>query len=81
MSQIGDNEDNHSIAASDFVQFGQSGDFADPQKQQQQLFGYQNPLDWKMNTRSPGNYGHYLKELNLKITALEVVFWEIVSWC
>jgi hypothetical protein len=75
MSQIVDNDDNHSITASDFVQFGQSGDFVDSQKhQQQQRFGYQNQLDWTMNPGSPGNYGQYLKELNLKIAALEVVF-------
>jgi hypothetical protein len=76
MSQIPtENEDNGSVAASDFIQFDQQEDFADQQEGQQEhpQFGCQkNLLDWTMDTGSISNYGNGLKELKLVIANLEV---------
>jgi hypothetical protein len=81
MSQIPiENEDNRSVAASDFeyVQADQPDEVADQQAQQQHKqpqFGLQqNLLDWTMNTGNTRNYDNELKEHKLMIANLEV-FW------
>jgi hypothetical protein len=81
MSQIPiENEDNRSVAASDFeyVQADQPNEVADQQAQHQQpepQFGqHQNLLDWTMNTGNTRNYDNELKEQKLMIANLEV-FW------
>jgi hypothetical protein len=79
MSQIPieNDDDNRSVAASDFVQFDQPDEMADQEVQQdqqeQQQFGlHQNPLDWTMNTGSAvtQNYANELKDQ--KMATLEV---------
>jgi hypothetical protein len=76
MSQIStDNDDNCSLAGSDFVQLDRPNKVADQeaQKLQEAQFGFQqNPLDWTMNTGSICNNGNGLKELKWIIANLEV---------
>jgi hypothetical protein len=80
MSQIStDNEDNRSVAASDFVQLDQPDDLPNQEAQHQQQhpqFGlHQNALDWTMDTgtgSSQHNYGNALNEQKLMIANLEV---------
>jgi hypothetical protein len=83
MSQIStENEDNRSIAASDFVQLNHPDEMPDqetqPQQEQHPHFGlHQNALDWTLETgtgSSPHNYGNALNEHKLMIANLEV-FW------
>jgi hypothetical protein len=78
MSQVAnENDDNCSVAACDFVQFDQQGDFAEQEEQEQQRpqFG-QNPLDRTMNTGSTTTHNHSngndLKELKFMMANLEV---------
>jgi hypothetical protein len=80
MSQIPiDNDDNRSVAASDFVQLNQQGDFVDQEETQQQQqgqsqFGLHQSF-WTMNSESTNkNYENGLKEHKLMIKTLEVFF-------
>jgi hypothetical protein len=79
MSQIAtDNDDNRSVAASDFVQFDQPEEVPDQEGQQQQgqRFGlHQNPLDWTLETggsTNTNNYGNDLKDLKWMMANLQV---------
>jgi hypothetical protein len=76
MSQIStENEDNRSVAASDFVQLDQPDEMPDQEEQHPHLGLHQNALDWTMDTgkgSSPYNYGNELKEHKLIIGNLEV---------
>jgi hypothetical protein len=81
MSQIpNENDDNRSVAASDFVQLDQPDEVPNQDTQQQQQghsqFGlHQNPPDWTMNTGSThNNYQNVMKEQKLMIEKLEVIF-------
>jgi hypothetical protein len=70
-----DNDDNRSVAASDFVQFDQPDEVTDQEVQQQRFGLHQNPLDWTLETGgSTNNYGNDLKEqkLLMMIATLEV---------
>jgi hypothetical protein len=82
MSQIPaeNDDDNHSVGASDFVQFDQPDEVANQQEayQQQQEHGqqqfgsHQNSLDWAMNTGSASNNCNDLKELKWMMANLQV---------
>jgi hypothetical protein len=81
MSQIStENEDNRSVAASDFVQLDQPDDLSNQEAKHQQEhphFGlHKNALDWTMDTGTgscPHNYENELKEHKLMIANLEVI--------
>jgi hypothetical protein len=81
---VTENEDNLSVAASDFVQLGQpdADEVPDQQETQQQQeqpqFGllHQNSLDWTMNTGCAHNYDNELKEQKLMMANLEVFLCE-----
>jgi hypothetical protein len=67
MSQIlTGNDDNRSVAASDFVQLNQPYEVSDQEAQQQQ--------EQPQNTGSTRNYDNELKEQKLMIANLEVFF-------
>jgi hypothetical protein len=88
MSQIANenDDDNHSIAASDFVQFDQPDEVPDQQEAQhqqhgQQQFGLhqnQNSLDWIMNTGGTSNNCNDLKELKWMMANLQVFLQGII---
>jgi hypothetical protein len=83
MSQIpNENEDNRSVAASDFVQLDHPDEVPGQEEQQPQFGFQQNPLDWTMDTGSSSNYGNELKELKLMVANLEVFLQGIIdSYC
>jgi hypothetical protein len=78
-------DDNRSVAASDFVHLDLPGEVpaqeAQQQQKQQPQFGLnQNPLD-TMNTGSTSNYDNELKEHQVTIAKLEVfLLMEINYW-
>jgi hypothetical protein len=81
MSQIpNENDDNRSIAASDFVQLDQAGEVPNqqeeqPQQQGQSQFGLNQSLDWTLETGSThNNYENGLEKQKLMIEKLEVIF-------
>jgi hypothetical protein len=78
MSQIPtENDDNRSVAVSDFDQLDHPYEVPDqegqPQQEQPQFGLHQNSSDWAMNTgcAPPSYYGNNLKEQKLMIQALE----------
>jgi hypothetical protein len=75
MSQIPiENDDNRSVAASDFVQLNQTDEVPDQHEEQPQFGLQQNPLDCTKDTGSTHNYENGLKEQKLMIKTLEVIF-------
>jgi hypothetical protein len=88
MSQIPyeNDDDNRSVADSDFAQIDQPDEVpdqeAETQQQQEtpQIEFQQNPLDWTMNTGGTRNYEHDLKEQKLIIANLEVFWAQIINF-
>jgi hypothetical protein len=80
MSQIpNENDDNRSVAASDFVKLDQEAEEVSDQQEEQPQFGLQqNALDWPLDTGSTNNnYENGLKEMKWMMANLQVIFgWE-----
>jgi hypothetical protein len=81
MSEISTgNDDNRSVAASDFVQLNQPDEMPDQEEQEQFEF-QQNPLDWTdSESTSTNNNGNDLKEMKLMIANLEVFLQGIINY-
>jgi hypothetical protein len=76
MSQIPtENDDNRSVAASDFVQLEQPDEEPDQQEEQPQFGLQQNPVDWTLETGSTNNnYENGFKEMKWMMANLQVFF-------
>jgi hypothetical protein len=83
MSQIlaEKDNDNRSVAASDFVQLDQPDEVPNQQEEQQQhqgqsQFGLHPSLDWTLETGSTHNYenSNDLKEMKWMMANLQVIF-------
>jgi hypothetical protein len=76
MSQIPtENDNNRSVAASDFVQLEQPDEEPDQQEEQPQFGLQQNPVDWTLETGSTNNnYENGFKEMKWMMANLQVFF-------